>query len=102
MHWSSWDFALADAINFIKDHTTNQGHLVWEVDDEDKVEVVVESKTDRAEAAVERVQAKIKKPKPGVRHVTRLRLYEWAEDWPTFEEWYEKQNGMVRSDDGEW
>lgn len=99
VYWTDWDFALADAINFIKDHTNQHGHLVWEYEDRERVDVVTERKTDRHNASVEK-KTKGSKNKPyqgydGEYWVSRLKLMPGEEEWPTFEEYYDAQAKLL-------
>lgn len=102
VYWTEWDYVLADAVSFIQDHTDQHGHLVWEAakEFEDRVELILERKIDRHAAAEENAtRGSAKKPykgQPGERWVSRLKLYDWAkesgETWPTWSEWYAKEN----------
>lgn len=93
--WTEWDYALADAVTFMQDHTNEHGHLVWEQEDP-RVTVVARRKIDRAQAAIEKkTKGSDKnpyKPKDGEKWYTELRLPDGG-DWPTFDEWYERQMG---------
>lgn len=91
VYWTSWDYALADAATFIQDHTDKHGHLVWEAQS-DRVDVVVESRIDKHDSAVERVtNKKDRKAPPGEYFVGRLELIH-GDEWPTWEEWAEKES----------
>lgn len=101
MHWTDWDFALADAINFIKDHTNQHGHLVWEYEDRHRVDVVVEKKFDRHTASVEsKTGGKNYKPGKGEFWVSRLELMPGEDEWPTMEEYYSEQDRLLGLDSG--
>lgn len=93
--WTGWDYALADAMQFIQDHTNQHGHLVWEYQSDD-VEVVVEKKVDRHDAIVERrTGGKKYKKSPGEYFVSRLKLMPWAKEWPTADQWYAEQSKLT-------
>src|SRR5690606_33410328 len=103
VYWTPWDYALADAIQFIADHTNKHGHLLWEQEGE-QVEAVIVQKIDKVDAKIEAKQrarqnkkGKSVEPPPGEYHVSYLRLMPgWEEmGWPTFEDWYEKENGKL-------
>lgn len=96
IHWTEWDYALADATRFIQDHTNQHGHLVWEYEDRENVEVLVEKKVDRHDALVEkRTGGKKYKKTPGEYFVSRLKLMPWAEKWPTVSDWYKSQETLT-------
>lgn len=92
--WTPWDYALADAMQFIQDHTNQHGHLVWEYESED-VEVIVNKKIDRHDAIVTRKtkggKNKPYNPTPGEYFVSRLELMPWVKEWPTVGDWYRSQ-----------
>jgi hypothetical protein len=94
--WTAWDFALAVATQAIKDGTTEEGHLRWEIDADD-VQVLVEHDIDKAREAKEIVTSgKDYKPAPGEFLRTRLfhPYYDKSsgkeERWQTRSEWFEK------------
>lgn len=96
VYWTDWDFALADAINFIKDHTNQHGHLVWEYEDRERVDVITEKKIDRHSASVEKkTGGKKYTPAKGEYWVSRLELYPGEDSWPTFEDYYAEQDKML-------
>lgn len=97
VYWSEWDYALADAMQFIQDHTDQHGHLIWEVES-DRTTVKITKKIDRHNAQVERATSGKKyKPTPGEYFVSRVELAPgWEEDgFPTFSEWFEEQNKLL-------
>ena len=102
VHWTDWDFALADAINFIKDHTNKHGHLVFEQEDRERVEVIVEKKIDRVDAIIERrtrgSKNKPYEPTPGEHYASRLKLMPGEDKWPTAEEWYAEQDALLQAE----
>lgn len=94
--WTSWDFALATATQAIKDGTTDEGHLIWEIEADD-VDVIVEHEIDKAREAKEIVTgAKDYVSPPGESLRSRLHhpYYDPAsgepERWQTRSEWYSK------------
>jgi hypothetical protein len=97
VHWTPWDYALADAVEFIADHTNQHGHLVWEFEDTERVAVTINKKIDRHDAAVQRrTQGKKYKATPGEYFVSTLRLMDPEHDtWPTAQEWYEEQARLL-------
>lgn len=77
--WTSWDFALATATQFIIDGTTDEGHLVWEIDD-DRVQVEAVKEINKARAIIEKITgAEGYKSEPGEYWRTNL-LHPWHED----------------------
>jgi hypothetical protein len=92
-YWSEWDYALADAVTFIEEHTNQHGHLVWEFEDTERVAVTISKKVDRHEAAVQRkTQGKRYKATPGEYFVSTLHLIDPEhDDWPTYDDWLEEQ-----------
>lgn len=70
--WTSWDFALAVAVQDIKDGTTEEGHLIWEIDD-DRVDVEPVKAINKARAAIDkRTGTDGYKPDPGEYWRTKL------------------------------
>jgi hypothetical protein len=77
--WTQWDFALAMAVQFIKDGTTEEGHLIWEIEDE---RVVVEPirEINKARAATDAITSvKDYKAAPGEYWRTKL-ITPWHEE----------------------
>lgn len=100
VHWTEWDLALADAHQFIVDHTNQHGHLVWEYQSDD-VEVIVDKKIDRHDAIVERkTSGKKYKKAPGEYFVSRLALMPWSKEngWPTASDWYAEQARLTEEE----
>lgn len=97
-YWTSWDYVLADAIALIQDHTDDRGHLVWERDDP-RVEVVATKYIDKAQAAIDKktrgTAKKPYEPAPGENWRTHLRLFPGETEWPTMEEYYERENARL-------
>lgn len=91
--WTDWDYALAEAIQFIDDYTTQEGHLVWEAESE-RVTFNAKKKINKARAAIDR-RTKGSKDKPytasdGEYWVTEPMLMR-GEDWPTLTEWFDEE-----------
>lgn len=106
VYWTEWDFALADAMQFIQDHTNKHGHLIWEQEGE-QVEAVLTQKIDKVDAKIEAKQRSRQNKKgksaeapPGEYYVSRLILRPGWEDegWPTYESWYEAENKKLGID----
>lgn len=93
--WTSWDYALVRALQLIEDYTTDNGLLIWEVDDTaENVMVSAERYVDRFEASRDSITSrKNYKPTPGERFRPKLHLR--YGEWPTFEEWVEKRSEGV-------
>lgn len=90
--WTTWDYALANALQLIEDFSDKNGLLVWEKESPD---VIVEAvkKIDDFDSAVERTTSRTNyKKTPGEYFVPRLKLRPGADEWPTFEEWVDEQN----------
>lgn len=99
-YWTEWDYALADAVTFIQDHTDKHGHLVWEVES-DATDVVITKKIDKHDAKVEaRTGGKNYKPSKGEYFVSRVVLKPGWEDegWPTYESWAAEQRRLLGND----
>lgn len=95
--WTSWDFALATATQAIIDGTTEEGHLIWEIDADD-VDVTAVHDINKARAAIDVVTGvEGYKATPGEFYRTKLHHpYHSAESveperWQTRREWYEKK-----------
>lgn len=87
--WTQWDFALARTVQFIADHTDQNGVLSWNKDTP-RVEITADRKIDpfeRAKAAV--TNGKNYKAKHGEYFVPGYELR--GGDWPTPSEWYRAQ-----------
>lgn len=70
--WTAWDFALATAISYIKEGTTEEGHLIWEIDD-DRVFVEAIREVNKARAAIDKItNVEGYKAEPGEYWRTRL------------------------------
>lgn len=107
--WTSWDFALAVAIQDIKDGTTEEGHLIWEVDD-DRVQVEAIKEVNKARAAIDSITGSENyKSEPGEWWRTRL-ITPWHEaevqqgfaegefEWQTRAEWIKE---LIAEENGE-
>jgi hypothetical protein len=103
VHWTMWDYALADAIQLIADYTDSHGHLIWEREGE-QVEAVAVKKIDKAQAAIDRKTKGSKnkpyEPSPGETWQTRLILRPgWEEEgWPTLRDYIEAENARLGID----
>jgi len=91
--WTDWDYALSEAIQFIDDYTTAEGHLIWEAESE-RVTFNAKKKINKARAAIDR-RTKGSKDKPynasdGEYWITEPVLMR-GDDWPTLTEWFEEQ-----------
>lgn len=100
--WTSWDFAVASAMQAIEDGTTEQGHLIWELEADD-VDVKATRKIDKAKAAVDRITNADKyKSQDGEYWITELThpyLGEGDEaKWQTREEWIKKMTDGLQRD----
>lgn len=90
--WTTWDYALVQALQLIEDFSDGNGLLIWERESE-KVQVEAVKKIDPFDAAKERTTGRSNyKRTPGEYFVPRVTLHHWAEEWPTFEEWVQAQN----------
>ena len=84
-YWLDWDYALADALQTIEDHTNQHGILVWEAESE-RVEISAVKKIDKFEAAkTARTSGKKYKAAAGEYWVPKVDLR--GGEWPTHEEW---------------
>lgn len=90
--WTSWDYALVQALQLIEDYTTDNGLLIWEVDNTaENVMVSAERYIDRFEASRDSITGrKNYKSSPGERFRPRLDLR--YGEWPTFEDWVKKKS----------
>jgi hypothetical protein len=92
--WTAWDYALANALQVIEDHTDKYGILVWERDDE-AVEIDAVKKIHKFQASVDRLTSgtdkKPYKPAPGEYFVpeiwSRRKDADGNEVIQTYEEW---------------
>lgn len=85
--WTQWDYILSRVLQTYDDFTNDHGLARWEVDDpKERVDVGAERKTDKFQAAMDRITGKDKyKPSPGEYFIPKLELR--ASDWPTFGEY---------------
>ena len=91
--WTSWDYALVQAVQLIEDYTDQHGILVWERES-DSVIVEAVAKVDPFEAAKEKATSgKNYKAAKGEYFFPKLSLVYWKDedDWPTFRSWVESQ-----------
>ena len=92
--WTDWDYALAEAIQFIDDYTTAEGHLLWESESE-RVTFNAKKKINKARAAIDRktkgTEKNPYKASDGEYWVTEPVLMR-GDDWPTIGEWFEDQS----------
>lgn len=94
--WTTWDFSLATAVQDIQDGTTEEGHLIWEIEADD-VDVIAVHQVNKAREAIELVTGGEKyKAVPGEYYRTRLHHpYHDPESgeeerWQSRREWIEK------------
>jgi len=105
--WTSWDFALATAVQNIIDGTTEEGHLIWEVTD-DRVQVDATKEINKAKAVIDKITGGDGyKPEPGEWWRTTL-THPWHESevqqgfaegefkWRTRKEWIQD---MIEDED---
>src|SRR3954468_5355871 len=92
--WTPWDFALATATQAIIDGTTEEGHLIWEIEADD-VDVIAVHDVNKARAAIEMItQAEGYKSTPGEFYRTKLHQPYHNPDsgeperWQTRREWF--------------
>lgn len=109
--WTSWDFALATAIQHIKDGTTEEGHLIWEISD-DRVFVEAIKEVNKARAMIDKITgAEGYKPEPGEYWRTTLITPHYEEEvrqgfaegefqWQTRREWIEEMIAEEEGDEG--
>lgn len=89
--WTSWDYALMQAVQTIQDFTNDDGLLVWEVE-EDEARMDIVKKINKFKAAVKRkTSGKTYKEAPGEYFVPVLRPPVGKERHQTIAEWREKQ-----------
>lgn len=92
--WTDWDYALAEAVQFIDDYTTQEGHLVWEAESE-RVTFNAKKKINKARAAIDRrtkgSKDKAYQASDGEYWVTEPVLMR-GDEWPTLTEWFEEQS----------
>lgn len=102
--WTSWDYALVNALQVIEDYTDKYGILVWERDDE-AVEIDAVKRIHKFQSAVDRATAgtdkKPYKPSPGEYFVPEI----WSrrtdeqgnEVIQTYDEWLAKEIAKATS-----
>lgn len=91
--WTAWDYAIATAMQAIEDGTTEEGLLIWELND-DSVWVDPIKKWNKARQAIESItNSDSYKSSPGEYFVPELRQHgvePGEEKWQTRLEWLEK------------
>lgn len=97
--WTEWDFVIVAAFQLVNDLTNQHGLLVHEVDNE-RMDVEAIKGHDKFQAAIDRATKghpkKGYKPDPGETWKPRLRLR--GGEWPTLEEFFEKQAAEAEFD----
>lgn len=90
--FTDWDYTLLSAFQLVNDLTNKHGLLVHEVDNE-RMDVEAIKTTDKFQAAIDRSTRGSKDkgytPDPGETWRPRLKLR--GGEWPTLEEFFEKQ-----------
>ena len=90
--WTEWDFTIVSAFQLVNDLTNKHGLLVHEVDNE-RMDVEAVKDFDKFQAAIDRATKGTKSkgytPSPGEVWKPRLRLR--GGEWPTLEEYFQKQ-----------
>lgn len=92
--WSPWDYALVDAVQLIEDYSNQHGIPIWDAE-ADNVEIQAHRKIDKFEAAKQKTtDTKKYKPLAG-EYFVPVPVKRFGE-WPTFEEWLEKQTAATQ------
>lgn len=93
--WTSWDFALGTAMQAIQDGTTEEGHLIWELE-QYNVDARPIKRIDKHRRAVDDATGGDKyKADPGEYWITELYqigVEPGEEKWQTRSEWVESLN----------